>query len=88
MLPFLTDDLDNLNFPNSGVKSNLKWTKEMKTFGSDYDHEQIFFLIQKKPVTYNSHNLTAYLKLGTTYNNNNNDEELILNDSFILGGLF
>nr|WP_321265745.1 patatin-like phospholipase family protein [uncultured Sulfurimonas sp.] len=84
---FLVDDLDNLNFPNKGLKSNLKWKKEMKSFGSDYEHEQIFFDIEK-PLTYDAHNLTAYLKVGTTYNNNNDEGAFILSDTFILGGLF
>jgi NTE family protein len=84
---FLADDLDNLNFPNTGLKSKLKWKKEMKEFGSDYDHEQIYFDIEK-PITFNAHNITAFMKLGTTYNNNNDNGVLILSDKFVLGGLF
>ena len=84
---FLVDNLDNLNFPNTGLKSKLKWKKEMKEFGSDYDHEQIYLDIEK-PITFNAHNITAFMKLGTTYNNNNDNGVLILSDKFVLGGLF
>ncbi|EDZ62757.1 phospholipase, patatin family [Sulfurimonas gotlandica GD1] len=84
---FLVDNLDNLNFPNTGLKSMLKWTKEMKELGSDYEHEKIYFDIEK-PITFNSHNITTYLQFGTTYNNNNDKSTLNLNDKFILGGLF
>jgi len=83
---FLVDNLDNLNFPNSGIKSNLKWIKEMKDLGSDYDHEKIYCDIEM-PFTVNNHNLTAFMKLGTVYNNNNANI-FMLNDKFTLGGLF
>ncbi|WP_373005246.1 patatin-like phospholipase family protein [Sulfurimonas sp.] len=84
---FLVDNLDNLNFPNTGLKSMIKWTKEMKGFGSDYEHEKIYFDIEK-PISFNSHNITTYMQFGTTYNNNNDKNTFILNDKFVLGGLF
>ncbi|WP_321778415.1 patatin-like phospholipase family protein [Sulfurimonas sp.] len=83
----LVDNLDNLNFPNTGVKSTIKWTKEMKEFGSDYDHEKIYFDIEK-PLSFYNNNFTAYLKVGTVYKNNNVSDKLMLNDKFVLGGLF
>ncbi|WP_324170611.1 patatin-like phospholipase family protein [Sulfurimonas sp.] len=83
----LVDNLDNLNFPNTGVKSTLKWTKEMKGLGSDYEHEKIYFDIEK-PLTFYNNNFTAYLQVGTVYKNNNDSDKLMLNDKFVLGGLF
>ncbi len=84
----LVDSLDNLNFPNTGIKSKLMWTKEMKDFGSDYDHEKIYFDLEKPIMLNSNNNITAYIKLGTTYNNNNGSGNLIIRDKFILGGLF
>jgi NTE family protein len=84
----LVDSLDNLNFPNTGIKSNLIWTKEMKDFGSDYDHETIYFDLEKPIMLNNNNNITAYIKFGTTYNNNNGSGNIIIRDKFILGGLF
>ncbi|WP_415251347.1 patatin-like phospholipase family protein [Sulfurimonas sp.] len=78
------DNLDNLNFPNNGFKSNILWTKEMNKLGSDYDYEQIY-LDFEKPITINSHNLTTYLKYGSTYKK---DGITSLPGSFTLGGLF
>jgi len=78
-----TDDLDNLNFPNKGVKSKIVWTKEMKDFGSDYDYEQIYMEIEK-PISFDAHNITAYLKYGNTYKNN----IVAMAGTFTLGGLF
>ncbi len=80
---FRSDDLDNINFPNIGVKSEVVWTKEMKEFDSDYDYEQIYLEIEK-PITFGFHNLTAYAKYGTTYIN----DKTALAGSFRLGGLF
>ena len=83
----LVDNLDNLHFPNSGMKSNLIWTKEMKDLESDYDHEKIYFSMEQ-PLSFYNNNFTAYLKLGSTYKNNNNTDRRIMSDKFILGGLF
>jgi NTE family protein len=83
----LVDNLDNLNFPNSGIKSKLKWTKEMNDFGGDYDHEKIYFDFEK-PFSYHNNNFTTYVKAGSTYYNANDESKLILDDKFLLGGLF
>lgn len=84
---FLIDSLDNLYFPSKGIKANIRWTKEMSTFGGDYEHEKVFLDIEK-PFTYKKHNLVASFKYGNTYNNKNDPESLTVNDKFFLGGLF
>lgn len=83
------DSLDNLAFPNTGLKAYLRWEKEEDSFGSDYKHEQIYFDITA-PVTFGNHNITSYFKYGNTYNNKNeqNTGVLMVNDKFYLGGLF
>lgn len=86
-ISLLVDTLDEVNFPKEGVKSNIIWTKEMKSLSGDYDHEKIYFDFEK-PFTLNAHNITFFAKFGATYKNNNNDEKVILSDKFILGGLF
>ena len=78
------DTLDNLNFPNSGVKSKAILTKEASGLGSDYDYEQLY-LDFKKPFTLNNHNLTLYLKYGQTHNYNDKSS---IENTFSLGGLF
>jgi NTE family protein len=78
-----TDNLDNLNFPNTGVKAQVVWTKEMKNLGSDYDYEQISLELEK-PFTFGYHNITSYLKYGNTYK----DDKTELMGTFTLGGLF
>ncbi len=77
------DTLDNLNFPEHGMKSKVVWTKEMTNLDSEYDYEQVYIEIEK-PITIASHNITTYLKYGTTYKNNN----IGLMGAFTLGGLF
>ncbi|MBU1658794.1 patatin-like phospholipase family protein [bacterium] len=78
-----SDDLDNLNFPNEGIRSKILWTKETQELGSDYDYEQIYLDIEK-PFVFGYHNITAFLKYGNTYRNN----IAALAGSFTLGGLF
>ncbi len=78
------DNLDNLNFPNTGAKLDVTLTKDMKSFGSDYDYEQISIDLEK-PFTYGVHNITTYLKYGATYEQN---EQMSISGSFNLGGLF
>ncbi|NPA59185.1 MAG: BamA/TamA family outer membrane protein, partial [Epsilonproteobacteria bacterium] len=82
-LSLKTDSLDNLNFPKSGVKSKILWTKEMESFDSEYNYEQIYAEFEK-PITIASHNITTYLKYGNTYKNKN----IGIMGSFSLGGLF
>jgi len=79
-----TDSLDNLNFPNTGIKSKVFWQKEVASLGSDYDFEQIYFDFEK-PFTFDKHNITVYLKYGTTYEQNGANS---FASNFSLGGLF
>lgn len=79
------DNLDNVNFPKLGVKSELKWIKEMNSLGSDYNYEQIYFEIEK-PFRFYSNNITSYFKIGDTYAKR--DKALRREGQFILGGLF
>lgn len=79
------DNLDNVNFPKVGVKSELRWTKEMSSWGSDYNYEQIYFDLEK-PINFYSNNITMYIKYGNTYQKNDNINRL--NGLFMLGGLF
>jgi NTE family protein len=78
------DNLDNVNFPTVGVKSELRWTKEMSSWGSDYDYEQISFEFEK-PFRFYSNNLTFYAKYGNTYKD---DNTFRMEGLFMLGGLF
>ncbi len=82
-----TDDLDNVNFPRKGMKSELRWTKEMKMWGSDYDYDQVYVALEK-PFTYERHNLTLFAKYGNTYKNNDPLDMQRISGLFILGGLF
>jgi len=78
------DNLDNINFPKVGLKSELRWTKEMNMWGSDYSYEQIYMEIEK-PVSFYSNNITLYMKYGNTYKT---DDVRRLSGRFSLGGLF
>ena len=82
-----TDNLDNVNFPKVGLKASIKWTKEMKEWGSDYDYEQIYIDIEK-PFTIYANNVTFYLKYGNTYINNDAANVERIAGLFSLGGLF
>jgi len=78
------DTLDNLNFEKEGVKLDVVLTKEMKEMGSDYDYEQLYVHL-KKPINYERHTLTTYLKYGTLLKK---DGLSAMADAFTLGGLF
>ena len=78
------DNLDNVNFPKVGIKSELKWIKEMKELGSDYSYEQIYVDIEK-PFYFYSNNVTLFTKYGNTYKDDNLER---LAGTFTLGGLF
>jgi NTE family protein len=78
------DNLDNVNFPQVGMKAKLEWTKEMKVWGSDYDYEQVYFELEK-PFSFYSNNITLFMKYGNTYQNDDIDR---LSGLFSLGGLF
>jgi len=78
------DNLDNVNFPKVGMKSQLRWTKEMHNWGSSYDYEQIYFDLEK-PFTFYSNNITLFMKYGNTYKP---DNVARLAGTYTLGGLF
>ncbi len=78
------DNLDNVNFPKEGIKSELKWTKEMSEFGSDYGYEQIYFDLEV-PFRFYSNNITMFVKGGNTFVN---DDAVRLAGTYSLGGLF
>ena len=82
-----TDNLDNVNFPKQGMKTELRWTKEMKMWGSDYDYDQAYAEIEK-PFTFERHNLTLFAKYGNTYHKNEPTDMQRVSGLFILGGLF
>jgi len=82
------DSLDNVNFPKVGLKTELKWTKEMRGWGSDYEYEQVYFEIEK-PFSFYSNNITLFLKYGNTYQIEDPNEQILrLAGTFQLGGLF
>ena len=78
------DNLDNLNFPNTGMKIDMVWTKELPEFGSDYNYEQVYLSLEK-PISFGVHNITTYLKYGSTYKQKGDTS---VAGSFNLGGLF
>ncbi|MDF1879470.1 patatin-like phospholipase family protein [Sulfurimonas sp. SAG-AH-194-C20] len=78
------DNLDNVNFPQVGIKTTLVWTKEMSEWGSDYSYEQIYFDIEK-PFRFYANNITFYAKLANTYKP---DDIARLAGTYSLGGLF
>lgn len=78
------DNLDNVNFPKVGLKSELRWTKEMHNWGSDYGYEQLYFDLEK-PFRFYANNVTLYMKYGNTYIT---DEVARVKGTFTLGGLF
>jgi len=81
----LIDNLDNYNFPSTGMKAKATITKELKSLGSDYTFAQLYLEIEK-PFTYYNNSLVAFFKTGLTGNTNKND--LTVRDGFFLGGLF
>ena len=83
---FKSDSLDNIHFPKYGFKSEIKWIKEMNSWGSDYDYQQVY-LDFEKPFTLFANNITAYFKYGTTYNIPDGGVTSLAG-SYTLGGLF
>lgn len=82
------DSLDNVNFPKIGIKSELRWTKEMRDWGSDYEYEQVYFEVEK-PFSFYSNNITLFLKYGNTYQLEDPSDNIVrLTGTFPLGGLF
>jgi len=80
------DNLDNVNFPKVGMRSEVTWTKEMHGMGSDYDYEQFYCDIEK-PFEFYANNITLYVKYGDTYKKNDSYIDRLAG-KFILGGLF
>lgn len=78
------DNLDNINFPTVGLRSEIRWTKEMQEWGSDYSYEQIYIDIEK-PISFYANRLTLYAKYANTYKP---DNVARLAGTFSLGGLF
>ena len=78
------DSLDNVNFPKIGIKAKLEWTKEMHSWGSDYDYEQVYLELEK-PFSFYSNNITLFAKYGNTYQS---DDIVRLSGVFPLGGMF
>jgi len=87
-LKFLHDSLDNYNFPNSGFLGELNFKKDAKAWGSDYDYEQLYAMIQK-PFTYYDQTLIFNAKYGkTNIKSFEMRDEITINDKFFLGGMF
>ncbi len=84
-LSALVDDLDNYNFPSSGIKAQVSITKEFDFLGSDYKFTQAYVEIEK-PFSYLENSLVAFFKSGITIDATN--EILSIRDSFFLGGMF
>jgi len=83
---FKSDSLDNIHFPKYGFKSEIKWTKEMNSWGSDYDYQQVY-LDFEKPFTLFANNITAYFKYGKTYDVPTGGVTSLAG-SYTLGGMF
>ncbi len=86
-LKFLYDSLDNYNFPNSGVLAQLQLKKDAKSWGSDYDYEQIYATLQK-PFSYFNNSFIFSAKFGKTDIKSAIKGAVTLSDKFYLGGMF
>jgi len=80
------DNLDNVNFPKYGYKTDIVWTKD-GAIGGDYDYEQIYIDLEK-PLSFYSSNFTVRLKYGDTYKKNESEDIDRFYGTFTLGGLF
>jgi len=80
------DNLDNVNFPKYGIKSQILWTKDGAISGSDYDYEQIYIDLEK-PLSFYSNNFTLRMKYGKTYKRNDTKINRLYG-TYTLGGLF
>ena len=80
----LVDNLDNYNFPSTGIKAQLKVVKELPSLNSDFDFTQFYFELEK-PFSYKDNSLVAYAKSGMTFNT----KSLVsAHNGFNLGGIF
>jgi NTE family protein len=86
-LKFLYDSLDNYNFPNSGLLAQLRLKKDAKSWGSDYDYEQVYAMFQK-PLSYFDNSFIFSAKFGKTDIKTPIDGAVTVYDKFYLGGMF
>ena len=86
-LKFLYDDLDNYNFPRSGLFAQIKLKKDAKAWGSDYNYKQIYASIQK-PFSYDNNTLLFNAKFGKTDIITPINGAVTVYDKFYLGGMF
>jgi NTE family protein len=86
-LRFLYDSLDNYNFPNRGFLGHIRLTKDAKTWGSDYDYEQIYATFQK-PLSYLDNSFILTAQFGKTNIKTPLDDAITVYDKFYLGGMF
>jgi len=81
----LVDNLDNYNFPSTGIKAIARYIKEFETLGSDFTYSQLYAEVEK-PFTYKNNSLVGFFKTGITTNVQPN--LLSVRDGFFLGGMF
>jgi len=86
-LKFLYDSLDNYNFPNTGALAKLNLKKDAKIWGSDFDYEQIYAMLQK-PFSYLDNSFILNLQFGKTTIKTAMDDAITVYDKFYLGGMF
>jgi len=84
---FLYDDLDNYNFPRKGLLAQIKFKKDAKAWGSDYNYEQMYASIQK-PFSYDNNTLLFNAKFGKTDIITPINGAVTVYDKFYLGGMF
>ena len=84
---FLYDSLDNYTFANSGFLGELRLRKDLKSWGSDYDYEQIYVSLQK-PLSYFDNSFIVNAKFGRTDLKSRVGGEITVYDKFFLGGMF
>lgn len=81
----LVDNLDNYNFPSSGIKAKAMYIKEFSDLGSDFKFQQ-FYTEVEKPFSYKNNSLVGFFKLGIT--KDTDATQLSVRDGFFLGGMF
>lgn len=86
-LQFLYDSLDNYNFASRGFLGTLRLKKDAKSWGSDYDYEQLYCALQK-PFTYKDNTLIFNAKIGLTDLKSQQTQQITVYDKFFLGGMF
>jgi len=86
-LDFQYDSLDNYNFPNVGFLGELRLSKDAKSWGSDYDYEQVYSSLQK-PLTFYDNTFIVNAKIGLTNHKLPQNQAITVYDKFFLGGMF